>query len=322
MTQTIDWPTVLAEVERRITPERGKGRVATYIPALARVDPNHFGLAVALPDGQLFTVGDAHVPFSLQSISKVFTLALALERVGDELWQRVGREPSGSAFHSIVLLEAEQGKPRNPLINAGAIATTDHLVQAHGGNRAAAQAVLRDLVAFLEPLAEHGPIAIDAEVAASESEAGARNRALAHFMAGFGVLRSPVEDALHAYFHHCALAMSPAQLARAARFLACDGVDPHSGRRIVTASRCRRILALMMTCGHYDNSGDFAWRIGLPGKSGVGGGILCIAPGQAAIAVWSPGLNAAGTSEVGALALEALVAQTGLSVFGGGEMHL
>lgn len=277
----------------------GLGKVASYIPALARVDPNRLGLAVATLDGKLSCAGDAQQPFSIQSISKVFTLALALEDVGDELWNCVGREPSGTAFNSIVQLESEKGRPRNPLINAGAIATTDKLI-----GQSSSDAVIRRIEDFMRELADDDTVAIDREVAESEARAGARNRSLAHFMSAFGTVGHPVETVLKVYFHQCAVAMSCAQLARASLFLANDGKDPLTLRRIVSPERCRRINAIMMLCGHYDNSGEFAFRVGLPGKSGVGGGIIAIAPGRGAIAVWSPALNRAGTSLAGATALE------------------
>lgn len=305
-----DWDEILANVDIAVHPHIGSGKVADYIPALAAVDPNQFGMAVALKDGTVHCLGDADTPFSIQSISKVFTLSMALRLTGDDLWQRVGREPSGSGFNSIVQLEHECGIPRNPLINAGAIVVTDHLVR--DGD---CDTTVDDLVARLRHLAGDEAIYIDQEVAESESRAGSRNRALANFMASYGNMTNAVEQTLSAYFRHCAIAMTCRQLARAALFLAFDGRDPVTGEVLITPATCRRINAVMMTCGHYDNSGDFAFRIGLPGKSGVGGGILVIAPNHGAMAVWSPGLNVAGTSMVGGIALEALVEQTGWSVF-------
>lgn len=289
---------------------RGHGDVATYIPALASVDPNKLGIAVALKDGSVYCAGDADEPFSIQSISKVFTLSLALHHVGGALWNHVGREPSGSPFNSIVQLEEERGKPRNPLINAGAIVVSDQLIGLRD-----ADAALAELLDFLHVRSGDGNIAVDEKVAMSESQAGALNRSLAHFVSAFGNLRNPVDEVLSVYFRQCSIAMSCRQLARAALYLAFDGIDPISGEEVVLPTRCRRINALMLTCGHYDNSGDFAFRIGLPGKSGVGGGILTIVPGTGAICVWSPGLNAAGTSLAGAIALEKLVERTGWSVF-------
>lgn len=301
---------VVAKVLDRIGPEIGQGRVADYIPALARIDPKKIGIAVATLDGEMHTAGDAHEPFSIQSVSKVFTLALALGKVGSDLWQRVGREPSGSAFNSIVQLERECGIPRNPFVNAGAIVVSDILL---AGGRP--KETVADILSFLRRLADDDSLAIDREVAASEAETGYRNISLANFMKAFGTLDGPVGDTLDVYFHQCALSLSCAQLARAGLFLANRGVDPVTGQRIVADYRARRINALMMTCGHYDASGDFAFRVGLPGKSGVGGGILAVAPGRAAIAVWSPGLNDSGNSHAGTLALEELTKETGWSVF-------
>ena len=305
-----DWSGVMSAIDEATQPHIGSGKVADYIPALARVDPQKFGMAIALGNGRVECLGDSDERFSVQSISKVFTLSMALRTLGDVIWQRVGREPSGSAFNSIIQLENEKGIPRNPLINAGAIVITDHLVAAGNADKA-----IDDLLERLRRLAEDPSISIDEEVAASESEAGSRNRALAQFMAAFGNMANPVEVTLAAYFRHCAIAMSCRQLARASLFLAFDGRDPISGEQVVSRERCRRINAVMMSCGHYDNSGEFAYKIGLPGKSGVGGGIMAVSPGHGTVAVWSPGLNAAGTSMVGAIALETLVEQTGWSVF-------
>ena len=306
----MDWQVIAQRIEAAVAPHIGTGKVADYIPALARVDPRKFGMAIVLGNGEMITLGDSHEEFSIQSISKVFTLSMALRHFGEDVWDRVGREPSGSAFNSIVQLENEKGIPRNPLINAGAIVVTDMLVAA--SNR---DAMVEELIVRFWRLSGDSSIEIDEEVAQSESATGSRNRALAHFMASFGNMANPVEDSLHAYFRQCAVRMSCRQLARAALFLAFDGCDPIYRERLVTRENCRRINAVMMSSGHYDNSGDFAYRIGLPGKSGVGGGILCIAPGHGAIAVWSPGLNAFGTSMVGAVALEELVEATGWSVF-------
>lgn len=301
---------LLADVLAVAAPHRESGRVADYIPALAGADPNKLGIAVADKDGRVWGAGDCDEAFSIQSISKVFMLALALERAGPKLWEKVGREPSGSAFNSIVQLEHEHGRPRNPLINAGAMVVTDALIGAGG-----AKAAIDDLLAFLRAQARDESVSVDEDVAESESATGARNRALAWFMKNFGVLANEVETVTQAYFRQCAVAMSCRQLARAGLFLAFDGRDPETGDEVIASHRARRINSVMMLCGHYDNSGEFAFRVGLPGKSGVGGGILAIAPGHGAIAAWSPALNAAGTSAAGAAALEALVERTGWTVF-------
>lgn len=300
---------ILAEVLAAVAPFRGEGKVADYIPALACVDPSQFGIAFAGAD-EVCGAGECDTAFSIQSISKVFTLALALDKVGAALWDKVGREPSGSAFNSIVQLEREGGKPRNPLINAGAIAVTDALIGA-----GTADVAVATLLAFLRLRSGDPEVVVDEDVAASEAATGARNRSLAWFMKAHGILANDVETAVGAYFRQCAVAMSCRQLAAAARFLAFDGRDPATGETVMPWHRARRINSVMMLCGHYDNSGEFAHRVGLPGKSGVGGGILAIAPGHGALTVWSPGLNAYGTSAVGARALEALVERTGWSVF-------
>ncbi|MEL6257527.1 MAG: glutaminase [Pseudomonadota bacterium] len=291
-------------------PLTGQGRVADYIPALASVSIDQLGLAVAMLDGEVMCAGDADTPFSIQSISKVFTLALALEQIGEAVWDCVGREPSGSPFNSIVQLEHEAGMPRNPLINAGAIAVTDRLVAGR-----TPEAMSAELVDFLRQQSQDVSVAIDEDVAASEAETGSRNRSLAYFMASFGNLVGSPETALAAYFRQCSVAMTCRQLARAGLFLANGGRDPRTGEQVVSTERARRLNAVMLTCGHYDNSGEFAFQVGLPGKSGVGGGILAIAPGRGVLAAWSPGLNPAGTSAAGAAALEHFASAAGWSVF-------
>ncbi|MCJ2185346.1 glutaminase [Novosphingobium sp. 2638] len=285
-----------------------RGKVADYIPALAAVPDSKFGIAVVLHDGTVHTAGHAEEPFSIQSISKVFALTLALGAVGDQLWQRVGREPSGSAFNSIVQLETEHGIPRNPFINAGAIVVCDVLL-----GRLQPREAIGQMLRFVRMVAGDESIAIDEAVASAEQDTGFRNMALANYMRAFGNVHAPVELVLGTYFHFCALAMSCRQLAMAGRYLMDGGRS--DGHSVISPRRARRINALMMSCGHYDNSGDFAYRTGLPGKSGVGGGILAVAPGIASIAVWSPGLNPSGNSHLGQIALERLVQRTGWSVF-------
>ena len=275
------------------------------------IDPQAFGLVVIDNDGNIAAGGDSDIPFSIQSISKVFTLTLALGRIGDRLWRRVGCELSGSPFNSIVQLERERGIPRNPFINAGAIAVTDAIVSGHQPREA-----LGDILRFMQFIADDPSIMIDEAVAASEQRTGYRNVALANYMKSFDALDNPVDFTLGVYFHHCAIAMSCRQLATAGRFLAHLGRNPATGHLVVQPERARRINAIMLTCGHYDGSGEFAYRVGLPGKSGVGGGILAIAPGKASIAVWSPGLDDSGNSHLGRIALEILTKRMGWSIFG------
>lgn len=302
---------VVKEITYEMAQRPDRGEVASYIPELARVDAKSFGLCVIDTDGHVAVAGDAETPFSIQSISKVFTLTLALGKVGDRLWKRVGREPSGSSFNSIVQLEYERGIPRNPFINAGAIAVTDVILSGHRPRE-----VLGEILRFMQFVSDDPAIVIDEAVAASEQRTGFRNVALANYMKSFDVLDNPVDFTLGVYFHHCAIAMSCRQLAMAGRFLAHLGRNPSTGFMVVNPESARRINALMLTCGHYDGSGEFAYRVGLPGKSGVGGGVLAIAPGKASIAVWSPGLDANGNSHLGRVALEALTKRMGWSIFG------
>jgi glutaminase len=301
---------IIADIANSMAAETDRGPVADYIPSLAKVSPSHFGLAVVLADGSIHAGGDAEMPFSIQSVSKVFTLTMALQKHGDELWRRVGREPSGSAFNSIIQLENEGGIPRNPFINAGALVVSDIVLDG-----AEPRSAIGDVLRFVRMLAGDESISIDNEVANSEAATGFRNVALANYMKSFGNMDPYVEGALKLYFHQCALSLSCRQLAMAGRYLMHDGVHPDSGKAIVDVGLARRINALMLMCGHYDGSGEFAYRVGIPGKSGVGGGILAIVPGKASIAVWSPGLNKRGNSLLGTRALERLAEATGWSVF-------
>ncbi|PWQ98077.1 glutaminase [Leucothrix pacifica] len=302
---------ILDDITAKVTAMPDKGKVATYIPQLACVDPDQFGICVALPDGTVFSAGDAHTLFSIQSISKVFTTTMALGKLGDAIWKRVGREPSGDPFNSVVQLEMENGKPRNPFINAGAITVVDAIMMGH-----LPKETIAEILEFVRFIADDNTIAIDEKVAQSELLTGDRNASLAHFMASYGHFKNPVDYVLGAYFHHCSIAMTCEQLAKAALFLVSDGVNLSTGARVVSEQRARRINSLMMMCGHYDGSGEFAFRVGLPGKSGVGGGIMAVAPGKASISVWSPGLDRVGNSHLGTIALEMLTQRTGWSVFG------
>jgi len=306
----------LDDIAGEIVPHLGVGKVADYIPALAQVDPHKFGIAVTTVEGESLLAGAADERFSIQSISKVFTLTMAAEFVGQDLWQRVGREPSGSAFNSIVQLEYEHGIPRNPFINAGAVVITD-IIASHcpAGGVKGAQGTKTAIVDFLRQRADDAAIDFDLEVARSEKAWGYRNAALANLMKAFGNIVNDVDDVLDIYFHQCAIEMTCRQLSRAMLYFANDGTDPLTGQLVVSAERARRINSIMLTCGHYDASGDFAVRVGLPGKSGVGGGIVAIVPQRLAVAVWSPALNEQGNSHAGTLALEKFAARTGYSIF-------
>ncbi len=288
---------LLDEVVARAREQDDWGAVASYIPELAGVDPRQFGISVCTLDGRQWSAGDADRFFSIQSVSKAFTLALALGRHGDRLWRRVCQEPSGNPFNSIIQLELEDGRPRNPFVNAGAIVVTDALLDAR-----APREMLAELLRFLRAEAADENIFINDAVARSEAEHGDRNASIAHFLRACGNLRNDVDAVLGAYFHQCAVEMTCAQLARAGRFL----LEPGRAGRLIAARHLRCINALMLTCGHYDGSGAFACRVGVPAKSGVGGGILAVVPGKASVAVWSPGLDRYGNSRQGTLALEHL----------------
>ncbi|WP_417607610.1 glutaminase [Primorskyibacter flagellatus] len=296
----------LTDLAARMAAVPERGAVADYIPELARIDPNQFAVSVCLADGTQISHGDADVPFSIQSVSKVFALALGLGRFADNLWIRVGREPSSNAFNSVVDLELEMGKPRNPFVNAGAIVVTDALLTARSPREA-----LAEMLRFVRAAAGDDHIYIDEELAKSENLTGHRNWSLAYFLKSSDNLTHECDLALGTYFHQCAIEMTCTQLARAGRFLA--GLD--TKHELISRNNVRSINALMMTCGHYDGSGEFAYRVGFPGKSGVGGGIMAVVPGIASIAVWSPGLNRYGNSQLGTIALEEISDALNWSVF-------
>lgn len=304
----MNYQRILEDIAQAVQPEFGKGKIADYIPALAKVSPCKFGMAIETLAGERFAWGDAEEKFSIQSISKVFTLALSFALEGERLWQRVGLEPSGNPFNSLVQLEYEKGIPRNPFINAGALVLADVLLAHYASPKAA-------VLEFVRKLAGIDDICYDYDVARSEAETGYLNTALANFMKSHGNIQHEVERVLDLYFHQCSIAMSCQELARAFLLFANHGALPSSGERILSTSQAKRLNALMLTCGFYDEAGEFAFRVGLPGKSGVGGGIVAIVPNELAIAVWSPELNEHGNSQVGIMALELFTTTTERSIF-------
>jgi glutaminase len=303
----VDYQAVLEEVAAFARPLVGRGQVADYIPALARVDTDHFGMAVADVDGGVYGVGDWERPFSVQSISKAFSLALVLAEGGGLVWERVGTEPSGNPFNSLVQLEYENGIPRNPFINAGALVVTDRLQTLTGD-------ASTTMLEFLRAESGNPDVSFDPAVAASETEHGDRNAALAHFMASYGNLDNPVPTVLEHYFWQCSIEMSCRDLALASGFLARHGLRA-DGSRLLPRREAKQVNAVMLTCGTYDAAGDFAYRVGLPGKSGVGGGIVAVIPGRCTLCVWSPGLDTRGNSVAGVAALDHFTTLTGWSVF-------
>lgn len=278
------------------------------IPALADLRPDGFGLALRTVDGALHQTGDAVEEFSIQSISKVFSLTLALQLEGDALWDRVGRAPSSSPFNSLAQLEHDRGIPQNPFVNAGAIILVDTIL-GHRGDGSDA------ILEFARSVTGNDNIRYNPKVTRSELEHSHRNAALAHLLRDFGNLHSEVDTVLEAYSRYCSLEMSCADLTQAVQYLAQGGLNPLTGDVVLTASLTKRTNALLLTSGVYGAAGDFAYRVGLPAKSGIAGGIVAIMPGMWCAAVWSPRLNRTSNSYAGTLALERLTTVTGTSVF-------
>ena len=304
----MNYQQILESIRRDIEPLKCEGKQADYIPALAAVDPDQWGICIDTLDGHQYKLGDANVPFSLQSISKVFALTMALSLAGDDLWQRMGKEPSGTAFNSLIQLELEHGKPRNPFINAGAIVMADLLVERLSNPEQAFINLARDL---------SGQPSIDYnfEVARSEHGVAYLNTTIANLLKYHGNIVGDIDRVLRFYFMMCSIEMSCEQLAHA--FLAfANHREPfdHAGFRL-TASQVKRMNAIMQTCGFYDEAGEFSYLVGLPGKSGVGGGIAAVFPGQYSVAVWSPRLNAKGNSVMGMKSLELLTTHSRQSIF-------
>lgn len=304
----LDYQAILGDVSRSVADLPAVGEVASYIPELAGVDPNKFGLSLCCVDGRLFSQGDAAECFSLQSVAKVFALALALSVDAGEVWRRVGVEPSGDPFNSLVQLEYEKGIPRNPMINAGALVVCDILTEAFDDP-------LGELLAFTRTLCGDEAVDFDESVAESEFSTAFRNRSLLNLMREFGNIHVDVERVLWLYTRFSALAMSCEQLARGYLFLADHGRNLPERYSALTRSRIKRINAIMLTSGFYDEAGEFAFRVGLPGKSGVGGGIAAICPDRFAVAAWSPRLGQSGNSVLGTAALAGLAEQTDSSIF-------
>jgi glutaminase len=285
-----------------------KGQVADYIPALAEVCPDKLGIAIYSVSHGLVTAGDAKQDFSIQSISKLFALTIAMQKAPDVLWQRVGREPSGQAFNSMIQLESEQGIPRNPFINAGAILVCDILES----RLSEPHSVLLELI---KQLSGNDKVTSDERIANSEYWHSARNMAMAYLMKSFGNFSNDVDSVLKNYFHNCAIKMNCADLAIACSFLANKGKCPLTDKAIVTPQQAKQLNGLMTTSGLYEGVGSFAYRVGLPGKSGVGGGIVAVLPNKMTACVYSPGLDIAGNSLAGIAALEQLTTTLNQSVF-------
>ncbi len=305
---SLDLDDILGTINEEVRERFGQGEVADHIPDLADVGKDRFGMAVALLDGQVHEVGDSRERFSIQSMSKVHTLTLALKAVGNELWQRVDREPSGDPFNSLIQLEHENGIPRNPFMNAGALVTADVILS----NYENPEDLLLD---FLRARAGDPAIGADEKLASSERESGYRNIALANFIRSFDNLKNDPDAVLEFYSRQCSIGMHCVDLARSVQYLADSGRCPNSGEQVTSAGGAKRINAMMMTAGTYDAAGDFAFYVGLPAKSGVSGGIVAVVPHVMGLCVWYPGLDEKGNSKLGRYALHRFTEITDLSVF-------
>lgn len=305
----MNYKVILEQIETDIAPLFGQGKVATYIPALASANPKDFAMSLHLVNGESYHTGLVERRFSIQSISKVFMYCMALSLFEESLYGRVRVEPSGNPFNSLIQLEYENGIPRNPFINPGAIVVADMLTSYFGS--AAEESILH----FFQNTCNDFTIAIDKEIFQSEHTSGYRNYALANLMKSFGNIHNEIENTLDTYFNACSICANTTQLARSALHLANKGIDPITNNILLLPEHAKRINALMLTCGHYDASGEFAYRVGLPGKSGVGGGIIAVVPNVMSIAVYSPALNEYGNSLVGTKALELFTHYSGHSIF-------
>ena len=284
------------------------GKIASYIPDLAKVDPDKFGVHITTIDRDNFGIGDCNDKFSIQSIAKILSLSFAYSMLGSKIWDRVGVEPSGTAFNSLVQLEADNGIPRNPFLNAGALVVSDILLSNLKNPK-------EDFLDFVRAISNNTTLKYSNSISESEKASGYRNIALCNFIKSLGNIKNEPSDVLDFYFNLCSLEMSCKELSELFLFLANNGRGVNIDKSILSESQSKRINALMQTCGFYDESGEFAFKVGLPGKSGVGGGIIAIHPDRYAIAVWSPKLNKKGNSYRGMKFLEEFTTRTQLSIF-------
>ena len=304
----MDYLQILENIYQSILPYAKEGKQADYIPELAKVNPDQFGMCIHTIYGEIASIEQADTKFSIQSISKVFALAMCLSIKGDDLWKRVGKEPSGTSFNSLIQLEVEKGVPRNPFINAGAIVMAAILLS-HLENPEA------DFLRFVRAVAGNDNINYNEHVAASERENGYLNAAIANLLKYHGTIENDIESVLHFYFLMCSVEMSCRELSLAfLAFVNHRRKFDYAGIKL-TSSQVKRMNAIMQTCGFYDEAGEFAYLVGLPGKSGVGGGIVAIYPLQYSVAVWSPRLNSKGNSVMGIKALELFTTETKESIF-------
>jgi len=304
----MNYQSIIQQVYSQVLTEPNEGQVALYIPELSRVNPEKMGVHLATIHGEHAAVGDSEEKFSIQSIAKVLSLSLAYKMDESKIWERVGVEPSGTAFNSLVQLEHDMGIPRNPLINAGAIVICDMLVSRLTNPE-------QELIDYIRLLSGNPTIDYCPTIANSEKSTGFRNAALVNFIKSFNNIHNQVERVLDFYYQLCSIKMTCGELARTFLFLANNGQLPDGSQKILNRSQTKRINAIMQTCGFYDEAGEFTYKVGLPGKSGVGGGIIAVHPNKYAIAVWSPRLNAKGNSFRGMKFLERFTTETASSIF-------
>lgn len=304
----MDYQAILNQIKDQVDCKKMPGEVASYIPELAKISPDKFGMHLSSVSGDDFSFGDSTERFSIQSISKVLSLSLALLHEKEVLWERVNVEPSGDPFNSLVQLEYENGIPRNPLINSGALVVCDILISRLKNPK-------KEYLEFVRKVSGDQSIEYNETVAESEKAEGFNNAAMVNLMKSYGNIHNDVDQVLDFYFYTCSLSMSCQELANTFMVYSNHGCLQHSGEQILSVKRTKRINALMQTCGFYDEAGEFSFRVGLPGKSGVGGGIVAIYPNKYSVAVWSPKLNKKGNSTAGMLALELLTDMTGSSIF-------
>jgi glutaminase len=304
----MDYLNIITEIYENVQKYENKGEVATYIPELGKVHPNKFGVCLSTVTDETFNVGDAHEKFSIQSIAKVFSLVLAYKIEGPKLWKRVGVEPSGTSFNSLVQLEYENGIPRNPFINSGAIVICDVLASLLENPK-------EDLLAFIRKVSNNEQLTYSERIVASEKATGFKNAALINLMSSFQNITNDIDLVLDLYYNLCSIKMTCKELSSSLLFLANNGKITQTQEEILSKSQVKRINAIMQTCGFYDEAGEFSYKVGLPGKSGVGGGILAILPHNYSIVVWSPKLNKKGNSYRGINFLELFTTKTASSVF-------
>jgi glutaminase len=304
----MNYQKIITEIYKTVDTEEDQGQVSSYIPELVNVDPNHFGVYLTTTNHTEFGIGSCYQKFSIQSVAKVLSLTLAYQILGENIWERLGIEPSGTPFNSLVQLETDKGIPRNPFINAGALVICDILISQLKNPKT-------DFLGFIRETSGISDLDYSERIAASEKSTGFRNIALCNFIKSFGNIKNHPDEVLDFYFHLCSIEMTCEELSKTHLYLANGRHRISDKHQVLNQSQTKRVNAVMQTCGFYDESGEFSFKVGLPGKSGIGGGIIAIHPGKYSIAVWSPRLNEKGNSCKGMKFLELLTTKTKSSIF-------